>query len=664
MNQTAFFILLVWLLTLTSCNRANKTEPEDKQYWTHRFTDSAYRLLYKTEDTTAALRFFDSSLRHENEVTVYPKAIRFDLLANHSYFFTKDDHATAAWIDSALSLYHNEELQHRYPRMYVGYLLFGGQIAYRLAQYNKANNYFFKAKNLAEAYLSPCEQKDFYYNIAMVLYRQQNFSKSLAYFREAFNLQETCSPYTTAVILQQQEIQSNIGLCFIKLKSHDSAMAHFRAALQLADRFKDSPGTASMDMIYGVVYGNMAQVALAERKLVETEQLALKSIALNDRPEQDKVNALTVKLQLAEVYRQKKAPAEMKKVLQGCDTGLLQANATQNLEWYRLMASFYQDIAVPDSALHFYKHYFSLKEAVSDKQTALTAADVVRQLKDKERELQIEVLKHDQRNTLISLWVTITLSCMAMVMIFLVYQNYRRSKKSLAISLALNQEIQRQKKAREEEVQKRHKLITEAVIKAQESERSLIGLELHDNINQVLTTVKLHNEMLLEGHGDPTVILPRTLGYLQYCIDEIRGLSRQLSAPTLGKISLEESLKDLIASVNLASKVKITMEINNVESEELKKEIHIRLYRILQEQLNNVLKHADASEIVVRLKRDDGMLCLSVADNGKGFIVSGDKNGIGLLNMQTRAENLNGTFVVHSLPGKGCQMSVEVPCLQ
>src|SRR5687767_11751478 len=123
--------------------------------------------------------------------------------------------------------------------------------------------------------------------------------------------------------------------------------------------------------------------------------------------------------------------------------------------------------------------------------------------------MQIAILTKDKQIALISLWVIIGASLMALAILVLIYQNYRRNKKSLAISLALNEEIQRQKAAREEEARLRHKEITEAVIRAQESERALIGLELHDNINQVLTTVKLHQEMVMEGMGDPKNILPR-----------------------------------------------------------------------------------------------------------------------------------------------------------
>ncbi|MBO9681911.1 MAG: tetratricopeptide repeat protein, partial [Flavisolibacter sp.] len=274
--------VLLILLLMVSCQK-KKTEKSETQFWNQAFVDSSHKLLYADKDTTRALHYFDSVMKESEGISVYPQASRFTLKANYYYFFTPDNRATAAMIDSALELYNTTELQQQYPRTYVGLLLFGGQIAYRLNQYSKANEYYFRAKNLGDAYLSPCERTPFYYSIAMVLYRQQNYSASLNYFKQAYSLQETCSPQTTAIVLQQQEIQSNIGLCYSRLKNDDSAVVHFNKALEIAERYRDSLGPATMDKIYGVVYGNMAKVLMNKNRLAEAEKFSIKSISLNDR---------------------------------------------------------------------------------------------------------------------------------------------------------------------------------------------------------------------------------------------------------------------------------------------------------------------------------------------------------------------------------------------
>lgn len=658
LSCTALFILFL----AVSCSKKQTTEKEEIQYWKRSFIDSSYQILYKDKDTSRALRHFDSSVKRYSNPSAFVKASRYDLKSQYYYFFTADNAATARMIDSSLAMYSTAELQNHYPRSYVGLLLFGGQIAYRLMHYNKANEYYFRAKKLGDTHLSPCERTAFNYNIAMVLFRQENYRASLSYFKEAYALQEMCSPQMTANILQQQEIQSNIGLCYIELKNYDSALLHFDKALEIANTYKDSLGTVFMERIYGVEYGNKARVLMAQHRLDEAEQLSLKSIALNDRQGYEVEFAQGVKLQLAEIYHRKKQYASMFRLLQNMKSQSRFTNTKQRLDWQRLMALYYEQHSQPDSAIHYLKSYVSLNDAQSAEQKNLTQADVTRQMRDKEQLQQISILKKDKALAFVWLCVTVVFVCMMVAIIYLVNQNYRRSKKNLVVLQALNEEIKLQKAAREEEERERHKLITEAVIKAQENERSLIGLELHDNINQVLTTVKLHNEMVLEGIGDPQAILPRTMTYLQDCINEIRSLSKRLSAPTLGKITLEESVKDLVNSINATSKVKITHQIKGLENQILKQELHLGVYRILQEQLNNVLKHADASEVLICLEHQEDRLRLLVADNGKGFVMNKQKSGIGLVNMQTRAENLNGTFEMESQPGKGCKIKVVLPC--
>lgn len=653
-------LLLLFVFTATCCTH-HQTEKEEIAYWKHSFIDSAYSLLYKDKDTTRALHYYDSSIKKIRNPIAFVKAARLDLVSNYYYFFTSDNKSTAEVIDSELAVYPTYELQNHYPRTYVGLLLFGGNIAYRLNQYSKANEYYFRAKMLGDAHLSPCERTAFNYSIAMVLFRQQNYEVSLSYFTEAYRLQESCAPQTFGVILQQQEIQSNIGLCYVQLKKYDSAMFHFDKALAIANSNKDSLGPVFMDKIYGVIDGNKAQVYMATNRLKDAEQFSIKSLELNDRKGYEQENALEVKLQLAEIYSRQKNFTAMSEELQKIYPVVNSANARKRMEWNRLMASFYDHISEHDSAIFYLKNYFSLRDSIAVEQMKLTTADVARQLSEKEQALQISKLKKDNARTQTSLLITVIFSCMAMVIIYLVYQNYRRSKKNLAISQALNEEIEKQKAAREEEEKQRHKLITEAVIQAQESERSLIGLELHDNINQVLTTVKLHNEMVLEGVGDAQCILPRTVKYLQDCINEIRSLSKRLSAPTLGKISLKESVADLVETINETSKVKISFQSCGFDQQVLKRELHVGIYRILQEQLNNVLKHAEATEVFVRLECVHEHVLLSVTDNGKGFTIKSNKNGIGLINMQTRAENLNGSFSIESKPGEGCTMKVRLP---
>jgi PAS domain S-box-containing protein len=212
----------------------------------------------------------------------------------------------------------------------------------------------------------------------------------------------------------------------------------------------------------------------------------------------------------------------------------------------------------------------------------------------------------------------------------------------------------------EQEEQLRQQRITSAVIRAQEEDRAQLGQELHDNVNQVLTTVKLYMELLQQQAGDHE-LLRKSAHYLQECINEIRSISKRLSAPTLGNISLTDSIAELIESVNVTQRIRMEYAFEGAPPQEISQDLHLAIYRVLQEQISNILKHAGASKAAVRLYFSEEELRMEIEDNGCGFDVQARKSGIGITNMKTRVENLGGRFSIFSLPGEGCKVEAVFP---
>ncbi|TCZ67904.1 PAS domain-containing sensor histidine kinase [Flaviaesturariibacter aridisoli] len=208
---------------------------------------------------------------------------------------------------------------------------------------------------------------------------------------------------------------------------------------------------------------------------------------------------------------------------------------------------------------------------------------------------------------------------------------------------------------------RKNRQITAAAIKGQELERSRVSRELHDNVNQVLTTVKLYAELCLDGKVDHRQLLPKCIGLLSTAIDEIRSLSKQLSAPTLGDVNYIETFSDLVESVKLASGIAITLETSLSDCQEMDAELHLTIYRILQEQLTNIQKYAAATHVWVYLAIDPNELLLRIGDDGQGFDPLQKSRGIGLTNMRSRAQLLHGSFSICSEPGKGTEVEVIFP---
>ena len=207
----------------------------------------------------------------------------------------------------------------------------------------------------------------------------------------------------------------------------------------------------------------------------------------------------------------------------------------------------------------------------------------------------------------------------------------------------------------------KRKQILAAVLAAQEKERHEIAHELHDNVNQILTTCKILLESELKNEGG-SVFVKNSHRYLQNAIDEIRNLSHRLNPAQLEDIGLQESLEEMLRRLNMAEKFKVQLDINDPEA--LKKinfHISLSLFRIAQEQILNIIKHADASHVRISIDLSKQFIDMEISDNGKGFNPKELSKGIGLTNIRNRAEFHGGISHVNSAPGEGCNLSIYIP---
>lgn len=234
------------------------------------------------------------------------------------------------------------------------------------------------------------------------------------------------------------------------------------------------------------------------------------------------------------------------------------------------------------------------------------------------------------------------------------------SKRILGIANDITEKVVLEKRL-DAEREVRARQITSAAIRGQESERAKVSRELHDNVNQVLTTVKLYIELCIDQKIDVAAALPRCVAHLNDTISEIRDLSKQLSAPSLGQINFRETLSELAESVRIASQIHLQLELGGLSFAEMENELHLTLYRVVQEQLTNILRYANASRVRIAVQEEGDHLWLYITDDGIGFDVSQKRKGIGITNMQSRVEILNGHFDLSSRPGGGTKLMVDIP---
>lgn len=222
-------------------------------------------------------------------------------------------------------------------------------------------------------------------------------------------------------------------------------------------------------------------------------------------------------------------------------------------------------------------------------------------------------------------------------------------------------DITRQKELEEKvELEKilKQKQITDAVFVAQENERTEIGRELHDNVNQLLGATRLYIDMAKKNQTDQESLLTNASTHTLTAIEEIRKLSKILITPLIKEIGLADTIKDLAAEIMNVHPVQILFTEDNFIEAGLSDKFKLNIFRIVQEQINNILKHAQAKNIYINIKDDDKKLFVSITDDGIGFDTTKRKSGVGLTNIKSRSELYNGDVLLSSVLGKGTTLSI------
>lgn len=202
--------------------------------------------------------------------------------------------------------------------------------------------------------------------------------------------------------------------------------------------------------------------------------------------------------------------------------------------------------------------------------------------------------------------------------------------------------------------------LAQVVLTTQEKERSDIGKELHDNINQILASAKLYVEYSRYYPHKSDELLIKGVDLIQRSIQEIRRLSKALVTPSFGEGMLQDILIDMFQSYTELGQFQVDWSFDFSESE-IPPDLQLTVYRILQEAFTNTLRYAKASQVKICIAQGDQNLVIDYRDNGKGFVLGSTKKGLGLYNIKSRAEALHGTVSINTAPDKGFHVEVSFP---
>lgn len=283
------------------------------------------------------------------------------------------------------------------------------------------------------------------------------------------------------------------------------------------------------------------------------------------------------------------------------------------------------------------------------------AAKNENKIKQLTNEKRIQTLEIDQRKNLI--YTLLVVIILLLITFFFIQKNYKNKKKINEQNLLI-----REQKIRELENEKQIAAIQYA-LEGEEKERARLARDLHDGLGGLLSGAKMSFGSYKENfvhNGEQTDSFKHAFDLLNKSIIELQRVAHNMMPQALINGNLKDAVSEFCEKIDASTPLSVKFRFFGKE-QKIDHNYEITIYRIVQELVNNIIKHSDAKEALVQLVQEENRIGITVQDNGKGFDVSSLEfsRGHGLKNIRLRVESLNGHFEVVSSPGKGTEASIE-----
>lgn len=528
----------------------------------------------------------------------------------------------------------------------TAYLNVGNEWQY-LSDFQQAAENYLEAKKLAEETGDLRTQRIANNNLAGVFLGLGQFQKGKEYAEFSLAIAKKInSDHAVASSL------FNIATSETYLKQYDAALAHYREIEEIGKRVNDYMFILDGWLGAAGAYSGLKRYAEAEENYNEVLLLSRKKEAV----EYELYAYMGLADMLLNAGRHHAAAAPVQ-------AGIAIAQKTgakyELKDLYFKASDMEEKMGRPAEALAFWKKFQQLNDSVINEKNKsdinLIEAKYefekkqsqIRQLEDEKRIHQLAIRQKSMLN-----YALISGAAILLVISGLFYRNYRQKQK-----------IQEQ---RISELETEKQLTAaEAVLKGEERERSRLAKDLHDGLGGMLSGIKYAFQtmkgnliMTPENHQ----AFERSMDMLDSSIQEMRRVAHNMMPEALVKFGLNTALKDFCNDINQSGALKITYQSSGLENAAIDETTAITIYRIVQELVNNTIKHAGASSAIVQLEQHAENITLTVEDNGKGFDteILQQSKGIGWSNIRSRIEFLKGNIDIKSAEGKGTSVLVEL----
>lgn len=527
-----------------------------------------------------------------------------------------------------------------------------GNIYKRRAEYSNAINSYLEGTRLFEQIGDTARLIYAYSNIGAVLSDVEQYEKSLQYNSLSLELSSLINDSASIC-----DGLVNIGSIYFDRGLLDDALINFNKALRIAEKTND------IYMLY-LINNSLSNINAKNNEIKESlneSKLSLSYAKILGNPALISNALARLGASFMDLDKLDSAFLYLDKSIQ-----MAQKNQAHEvlITAYLWMAELQEKLNNSQSALDWYKQYQTLqKEASGERQKRIVAGlEIEYETEKKDLELSEKALEIERNEALLSKrnYFIIALTgalISALIFFFLVRRSLRQKKIIAEKDTVLQQEKVLQLK-KDQQV-----IALKSMMEGEEKERSRLAKDLHDGLGGLLSSTKLHfskigseNEVLHQSEN-----FKKALELLDTTSSEARKISHNLMPGALVKFGLVEALQDFCNNISTSNSLKIEFQSFGIEKR-LPEAIEIMVYRIVQELINNTIKHAKASEVIVQLMGSEKGLHLTVEDNGCGFDPENlNKPGVGINNIRSRVEFLNGLLEFDSEIGVGTTANVEVP---
>jgi signal transduction histidine kinase/Tfp pilus assembly protein PilF len=511
----------------------------------------------------------------------------------------------------------------------------------RKSEYDSAAIYYLKAINILEKSGEERNLGVMYNNLGEIYLELSQLENARKYLNMSLEINKKYDDKKNMALSL-----TNLGRISTEENDFDQALGYYDQADSLYRQTCDSLGISDLYNNYGVVYQKQKNYPLAIQKFNK---------ALDGYRELGIIRGIIVVLgNKAAVNADQGRYAEALKLHDSClHLAYKQGSREYQVDALWNISDIYKKVGNYEKAFEYQTRYYELMDSIFDIEKAQVITNLTLKYEKEKDQAHILALEKDnlQKTNQRNAYLFSGLGIIVLTLFIVIYFRQRAAQDKI---------IARQKIRQLEEEKKL--MAAKLLVEGQEEERKRIATELHDGLGVLLSATKMQFSIISDKSPENKVLIEKATRMLEQATGDVRKISHNMMPGLLTKLGFFEATEDLFENIGDTRGLNAICNISGSQ-DRLPENKEIMLYRIVQEMVNNTLKHAEARNIELQIHVLKGILDMKYSDDGKGFDVGKklESESIGLKSIQSRVNFLNGTLVIESKPGEGVSYSIQIP---